>query len=195
MRGDGDSVCVMLGASNHSKKIREVNDYYATPPEAVEKLLTLESFSHDILEPSCGEGHIAKVLAREHKVVACDLIDRGYGKGGVDFLKDVDEWGGDIVMNPPYGMSEEFVLKAISLLRPGRKLAAFLKLTFAEGKSRRRSIFDVNRPVRIWVSSSRLECGKNGIFGNGSAVCYAWWIWEKPIDGSKVDMTELSWFN
>lgn len=194
MNGGGDSVCIMIGASNHSLKVRERNDYYATPPVAVERLLELEEFhGRRILEPCCGEGHISKVLERRYEVVSNDLIDRGFGNPGIDFLGDeITEWDGDIVMNPPYGLSMEFVVKALDILSPGRKLAAFLKLTFAEGKARRKAIFDENPPARIWVSSSRLECGKNGVFGNGSAVCYAWWIWEK---GLKDAVTEMRWFN
>lgn len=51
-----------LAASNHSKGEREVNDYYATEPKAVELLLEKEKFNSIILEPSCGEGHISQVL-------------------------------------------------------------------------------------------------------------------------------------
>lgn len=109
MNGGGDSVCIMIGASNHSLKVRERNDYYATPPVAVERLLELEEFhGRRILEPCCGEGHISKVLERRYEVVSNDLIDRGFGNPGIDFLGDeITEWDGDIVMNPPYGLSME----------------------------------------------------------------------------------------
>ena len=36
--------------------VREANDYYATEPKALELLLDLETFSHDVWEPACGEG-------------------------------------------------------------------------------------------------------------------------------------------
>lgn len=51
-------------------------------------------------------------------------------------------------------------------------------------------------PKTIWVSSSRIMCAKNGDFetmieGGGSAVAYAWYIWEKGFKGE----TTLKWFN
>ena len=86
--GNSKAVHSCLGASNHSETEREIHDYYATPPIATEMLCKIETFSKDILEPCCGEGHIAKVLeAHGYNVESMDLIDRGYGKGGVDFLK------------------------------------------------------------------------------------------------------------
>ena len=41
---------------------RQKDDYYATPPEATDALLSVESFKGNIFEPCCGEGHISKRL-------------------------------------------------------------------------------------------------------------------------------------
>ena len=191
-RGGGESMFRVNGCSNHSLSNRADYDFYATPPAAVHMLCDLESFKGPILEPSCGLGHISKAL-KEHgyDVESRDLVNRGYGKGGCDFLADDDtEWGGDIVMNPPYDLAREFVEKALAIIHEGRKIAAFLKLTFAEGTSRR-CLFTDTPPIRVWVSSKRLECGKNGVFTGASAVAYAWWIWEKGFHGQ----TTLKWFN
>ena len=77
--GNTQSVMATLNASNHSNHEREENDYYATPPIAVEKLLENESFS-DIWECACGEGHISKILINNgYNVKSSDLIDRNYG--------------------------------------------------------------------------------------------------------------------
>lgn len=45
-----------LAASNHTDKEREVNDYYATDPKALELLLQKESFSHTVWETCVGGG-------------------------------------------------------------------------------------------------------------------------------------------
>ena len=37
--GNGKSIFTTLGASNHTEKEREINDYYATDPIAVDALL------------------------------------------------------------------------------------------------------------------------------------------------------------
>lgn len=86
-----------IGASNHSERIRPNEDYYATNPKAVELLLENETFNHSIWECACGEEHIAKVLeSNGYHVVSTDLIDRGYGTGGIDFLKQTENRGGEL---------------------------------------------------------------------------------------------------
>lgn len=68
--GNAVSMFKTLGASNHATHDRQAEDYYATEPKATEWLCKLESFKGPILEPSCGEGHMAKVLmAHGYEVV------------------------------------------------------------------------------------------------------------------------------
>lgn len=64
--GNAVSMFKTLGASNHAAHERQAEDYYATEPKATEWLCKLESFKGPILEPSCGEGHIANVLMAHH---------------------------------------------------------------------------------------------------------------------------------
>lgn len=162
----------------------EPNDYYATEPKAVELLLEQEEFSPYVWEPACGEGHMSKVLeSHGHKVLSTDLVDRGYGEGGVDFLKvtrdDVrKDFPRDIITNPPYKYAKEFVEHALDISMDGTKIAMFLKLTFLEGKGRR-ALFHNTPPQTVYVSSARLQCGKNGDFSGTSMVAYAWFVWKK----------------
>lgn len=191
--GGRTAIFATLGASNHSERERESDDYYATEPKATEWLCKLEQFEGKILEPSCGEGHISEVLkAHGYEVESRDLIDRGYGMVE-DFLAiDNLEWDGNIVTNPPYKFAQEFVEKALSIIPTGKKVAMFLKLTFLEGKGRRH-LFKTTPPVRVWVSSSRLKCAMNGDFSSvsSSAAAYAWFVWEKGYKGE----TTVKWFN
>lgn len=185
-----------IGASNHTDKERENNDYYATEPYAAELLCDLFQFSPYIWECACGEGHLSKVFERKgYLVKSTDLIDRGYGIGGVDFLQCNQPFPGDIITNPPYKFAQKFVEKALSLIPDGHHVAMFLKLTFMEGKGRKK-LFEKSPPQIVYVSSSRLLCAKNGEFqkmrdGGGSAVAYGWYIWEKGFHGN----TTLKWFN
>ena len=195
--GNSNSIYKTLGASNHTEEEREQHDFYATEPKATKLLLELEDFSPTIWECACGAGDMSKVLEEAgHNVVSTDLIDRGYGKGGVDFLAtEVKNLALDIVTNPPYKFASQFVEKAINVVGEGHKVAMFLKLQFLEGKARRQ-LFEKYPPKTIYVSSSRLLCAKNGEFdkmkaGGGSAVCYCWYIWEKNYNGN----TTLKWFN
>lgn len=127
-----------------------------------------------------------------HNVLSTDLIYRGYGTGDVDFLKQTYNFKGDIITNPPYKYATEFVYKALSLVNDGNKVAMFLKLLFLEGKARKR-LFKQHPPKTIYVSSSRLLCAHNGNFERykGSAVAYAWFVWEKGYRG----VTMVKWIN
>lgn len=189
------------GCSNHSKEDRASEDFYASDPRSAEWLLKLEPQITDVLEPFVGLGHLAEPFRKAGKLKAiADLIDRGYYPEGIstsygnDFLQINNKWYGDIVSNPPYTGSISYVEHCLDLLTEGRYLALLLKLTFLEGKGRR-EFFRKNPPLRVWVSSSRLLCVKNGDFEKAkktsSAVAYAWYIWLKGYKG----FTELKWFN
>ena len=217
--GNKASVFVCNGASGHAKEEREENDYYATEPVAAEWLLKIEPQIADIWETAVGEGHLAKVFDKAGKLrIISDLIDRGYHPEGIpscfgnDFLLMNKVWRGDVVTNPPYASSVEWAQHSLNVIKEGRYSALFMKLTFLEGKGRKK-FFEENPPIRVWVSSSRIPCAKNGEFykpkkdkeGNevldeigkpimikeSSATCYAWFIWQKGYKGP----TELKWFN
>ena len=189
--GNLRSVVGCIGASNHTDSEREHHDFYATDPVAAEWLIKLEDLNHNILEPACGQGHLSKVFEKHgFNVKSTDLIDRGYGQGGVDFFSCTDNWCGDIVTNPPYSVAQEFVEHALSLVEPGNKVCMFLKVQFLEGKARRK-LFEVAPPKRVWVSSSRIACIKNGTEVANAIQAYAWYVWEKGYQGDTV----LKWFN
>ena len=197
--GNSKAIYSCHGASNHSDTEREVNDYYATPPSAVEMHLELENFSKSIMEPACGQGHIAEVLkSHGYTVCATDLVNRGYGVWGVDFFNINEPTDMDIITNPPYSMAKEFVEHAMEIVTDGHKVAMFLKLTFLEGQGRR-ELFRKYPPKIVYVSTSRIGCAKNGEFkkdknGNlkaDSAVAYCWYVWQKGFNGAPT----LKWFN
>ena len=100
--GNRRSTFSALGASNHSECERAENDYYATYPPAVKAFLDKSGIVLDNpWGPACGEGHISKVLEEYgYQVRSTDLIDRGYGNGGVDFFEYTQKWEGDIITNP-----------------------------------------------------------------------------------------------
>ena len=192
-KGGTASTFKTIGASNHCDHDRQAEDYYATEPAATDWLCKLEEFKSPILEPSCGEGHISKqLIAHGYDVVSRDLVDRGYGEVRDFLFLNNEQWGGDIITNPPYAFAQEFVEQALKMIQPGRKVAMFLKLTFLEGK-KRADLFKDNPPRRVWVSSSRLKCAMNGDFDSvgGSATAYAWFVWEKGYQGHP----EIHWFN
>ncbi len=191
----GSKLFECLGASNHTENIRQEDDFYATDPRAADLLIEQETFKSNIWEPACGQGHLSKVFeGYGYNVISSDLVDRGYGRGGVNFLSanDVDLSNTDIVTNPPYSLALEFIEHGLSLLPEGGKMAMFLKLQFLESKARR-ELFD-REPFRVmYVFSSRISCAMNGDFEKygSSAVAYAWYVWSKGFKGDPV----IKWIN
>lgn len=93
-----------LSKHNFRYPKRAAFEFYPTPPEATRALLSVESFEGSIWEPACGDGAISKVLeAAGYQVISTDLIDRGYGAGGHNFLKSDRPLAKNIITNPPYG--------------------------------------------------------------------------------------------
>lgn len=191
----------IISASNHSADEREAVDFYSTDPDCVKDLLERENFSKTILEPCCGNGNIAKELTEAgYDVVATDLYDHGYGTVGVDCFNytDIDK---DIISNPPYSLTTEFIAHMLNNLRPGHKMALFLKLQVLEGQARYQQIFQQQKLKRVYIYVNRVACYKNDEryqknedgslildkAGNpkkiGSAACYAWYIFDADYQG------------
>lgn len=85
---------------------RPGHDFFRTPEWVTRALLKHVTLRGPIWEPCCGDGAMARVLIDHGQtVVASDLVDRGYGTGGVDFFNcDLPREGcAAIVTNPPYG--------------------------------------------------------------------------------------------
>ena len=189
--GNSKAVYSTLAASNHSDTDRENNDYYATPPKAVEELLKREKFNHYVWECAVGGGHIAEVLkANGYDVKCSDIIDRKYDNTEIaDFLhteRDKNDFARDIITNPPYSMATEFVKHALDISMDGTKVAMFLKIQFLETK-KRYELFKEYPPKKIYVFVNRVNCGKNGVFGKeSSAVCYCWFVWEKGYQDKPI---------
>lgn len=191
-KGNTQSVMATLNSSSHSINDRAEFDYYATPKSAVEDLIKLETFNKEIWEPACGELAISSVLEENgYKVRSSDLINR-VDNEQLDFLESKEKWNGDIITNPPFAFSTEFIYKAMELINDGNKIAFFLRIQFLESV-KRRVLFNLHPPRRIYVASRNLRCAKNGDFENatGNASTYCWVIFEKGYKGKP----ELGWFN
>lgn len=75
--GNNKSIFVTLGASNHTDKERQSEDYYATDPIAAKLLLEVEPFEDKICECACGEKHLARVFEDVgYEVRSSDIVDR-----------------------------------------------------------------------------------------------------------------------
>ena len=190
--GNSHSTFVCLGASNHTEKERETNDYYATDPHSL--IIFLEKLKQDgivlnrnIWECACGGGHLSKVLENGgYNVLSSDKVDRGYGIIK-DFLTCDDKFDGDILTNPPYAYAKQFVETALNKVNIGNRVIMLLKIQFLESKSRK-LLFDKSPPKYVYVNSERQLCSMNGNFEKytASALCYCWFVWEKGYKGETI---------
>lgn len=65
-------------------------------------------------EPSCGDGAMARVIEQYGRtVVSSDLVYRGYGEGGVDFLSRPPA-SLSIITNPPFKLAQKFIEHALA---------------------------------------------------------------------------------
>ena len=186
-KGNKKSIFSTLGASSHSDYDRAEQDFYATDPIAIDKLLEMNKKHgielENIWECACGNGHLSKRLEqRGYKVRSTDIVERDYKLDKrIDFLNYTGVWQGDIVTNPPYRWARKFVAKAINSIKKDRYVCMFLKLTFLEGQ-KRYVFFQEHPPKFVYVFSKRISVARNGnqeMFKKSSAACYAWFIWQK----------------
>ena len=185
----------LAGGNSISK--REENDFYATDPETL-KLFLYEfwkdnSFEGDILEPACGQGHISKTLEEmlpSFNIISTDLIDRGYGQGGIDFLTyDYGRTFGTVITNPPFSLAKEFIEKGLEVSK--KYVIMLCKIQLLEGV-KRKDMF-LNTPLKyVYVHTTRQATWKGGKPTDSkgkkwaTTMCLAWFVWDKEYKGEPI---------
>lgn len=170
---------------------RQPEDFYATDPSAIPPLLKVlgsdwEAGNKLVWECAAGKGHLSQILELYgHQVISTDLVDRGYGVGGVDFLQPsiYDSLPYDaVITNPPFKLASQFIEKS---LRIAPVVCMFLRLSFVESE-RRDALFTNNPPRYIAVFRKRIRTSKDAKFpdGEASATCHAWFIWYRGYKGN-----------
>lgn len=183
----------MAKAPHHSYP-RAAADWYVEAAAAVEGLFDVQRFTGWVWDPACGIGTIPKVCeAKGLKVIATDLVDRGYGLGGRDFLKweplDTERPVENIICNPPFSLADEFIRQALK--RTTHKVAMLLPLTFLEGK-KRRWIFDETPLAAIHPFAERVNMppGEELVAGKverkGGIRAFAWLVWDHDWIGPPI---------
>lgn len=160
--------------------LRVPHDFYPTPPEGTRALLSVERFAGSIWEPACGNGAISKVLLqRGYQVVSTDLIYRGFGTGGVNFLEQTETRAINIITNPPYGrgLADAFLRHSLNLVaHTGGSVAMLLNLS-SLAHPLRHARWLRQPPAAIYVLD-HLNCLPNGIdTGLEAEHRYCWVVW------------------
>jgi len=162
------------------------SDWYVEPPDCVESLFDAVAFGGPIYDPACGGGTIPKVArARGYEADGSDLVYRGFGCGGVDFLRDhsVRE---NIVTNPPYRLAEDFARHALGVTR--RSVALVTRISFLNGQKRALSLYEKHPPSLVLVLSARpsMPPGGTDIPARGGTADYVWIVWNQDYEGPTV---------
>ncbi len=171
-------------------------DDFPTPPWATRALMEYvvsdknKFIEKTCLEPACGAGHMVKVLKEYFgNVFYSDIFDYGCGQVN-DFMsypigkKDID-W---IVTNPPFRLSEEFIIHALKIANEG--VAILARTVFIESIGRYQRLFESLPPTKFAQFAERVPMVKGRLNQKAStATGYAWLVWEK---GEKIQ-SRLMW--
>ncbi len=174
---------------------RDVDDWYAEPEWVSERLFVHEKFEGEIHDPACGTGRIVRSARKlGYEAFGTDKIDRvpWRTEAIIDFMS-ADYTGGvdNIVCNPPFGIAEQFVARALQ--KASRKVAMLLPANWVQGDKRSRWL-DTTPLRRVYFITPRpsmppgaaLAAGQKP--GNGTTD-YCWMVWLRGFDGAP----EIRW--
>ena len=167
---------------HNSKGDREKEDFYPTPESATQALMDRQQFKGEIWECACGNGAMSKVIIKNgYNVYSSDLIDRGYGEIGIDFLQS-DKKFDNIITNPPFNLGTEFTIQALKLAR--KKVVMLSKLSYLEGIKRRELIFNQNKLEKVLVFSKRVPFKKESTQTKAAGLmAFGWFIYDVNYSG------------
>lgn len=192
------SIASLGGISNNRN--RDEDDFYATQKDSVRDLFKIHNFGKDLIfnEPCVGQGHIADVIKENNplSVFTSDLVDRGYpGTKVYDYLENSIcpssvGWADWVITNPPFKHAKEFTERALSETRCG--VAMFLRIQFLESLGRKEWL--QSSPLKhVYVFSKRQAPLRGGTEIDprtgkkwGSAMCFAWFLWEHGYEGDPM---------
>lgn len=169
----------MIGGKAGKGRKRRKDDFYPTPPEATEALIRAVPHlaGQRIWENACGDGAIARVLESHGcKVVGTDLVYRGYGQGGVNFLSDARPRARVIITNPPFNRAQEFIEHAMRMHI--EEMWMLLKTSYFQA-ARRQSLKARFCPTHKLELSWRLDCTGE----ENPTMEFAWFGWRRDHSG------------
>lgn len=162
------------GAMAGGNGTRRESDFYPTPADVTEALLSVERFEGEIWEPACGDGAIVDVLeSHGHSVLGTDIrvTKNKPGFREADFFRTIPHYFPNIITNPPFSIAADFINHALKFRT--QKMAFLLKATFWHAKARH-ALFLKRPPARLYPLLWRPDFLDRG----GSTMEIMWCVWE-----------------
>lgn len=155
---------------------RKRNDAYYTPAWVTEALLPyIPDRIESVWEPAAGRGGIVKVLRNEDYVVWDS--DLRHFRRKVDFLTS-GRTAQAVITNPPYGLTVEFICKALEVTKPHKGFVAMLLRTdFDHGKTRRDIFGDCAQFAKKLVLTKRIVWFRPVIASPSENHAWFCWSW------------------
>ena len=165
------------------KQRRVKDDWYTENRWAVEQLFGQMRFTGPIHDPACGKGRIVIAAQRAgYEATGSDLIDRGFGETGVDFLAD-NRPRTTLVFNAPYKQNEEFIAHALEVA--SHAVVAIVRIPFLCGQERFWELYQPCPPSLVLTCSQLINMPPGGIGApeEGGTADYVWLIWSRtPLE-------------
>ena len=172
-------------ANGGQKEKRRALDFYPTPREVTIALLEYLRLPPSLIwEPACGQGAMSQVLeAYGHTVYSSDIADTCYGSPGMDFLTaNADGNYNAVITNPPFALSEGFILKA---LQHAPVVAMLLKSQYWHA-AKRQELFNAHTPAYILPLTWRPDF-MFGERGGAPTMDVLWTVWVKGQHMAKYE--------
>jgi hypothetical protein len=177
----------MAGGGGKKDKPPNPDEFFPTAEgttRALVPVLRKIGWPNSVWENACGAGHITKQLLNAgFGVTSSNLTDRGYSRyslTGVDFLKTTEALAPSIITNPPFSLSDEFLVHALVVL--GIEHVAMLLPNGIWHAQNRIKLFHMHRPSLILPLTWRLD-----VTGEGAPTMNCcWYVWTTllpPIEG------------
>ena len=163
--------------------------WYWEPDSVTEQLLEAMTFRGPIHDPCCGSGRIPIVARRfGYEATGADIVDRGFGVGGIDFFTNSTPRI-SLIFNPPSGrnqdptLSTKFILHAIEV---AEEVAAIVPVPMQCGLWRRDNLYRLHPPRHVLALSDRpsMPPGGTDIKAKGGTMDYCWIVWHRGYRGS-----------